>query len=636
MRLDERPLVGDARARSVAGRSAGADTLVLGVDPASDLLETLGQLGLSPARPDAPRQAVPEVLAAVAAVAAASDGRPLVLAASDVRVSPVALLDVLDAPRDATLLPTVDAPLTDLRGAGEAGVGEPAEPAPVPAAGGFRPVRVDRHTRLVVSAGSAVHAVSAPSAFAAGVLRVAAADRAAVAEALTDAAASPAAAEPGASAFDLAVVAVVRAARVDVVAVPLAHVTVERGHELRRGAPGSAWQQRLRAASRGNDGVFSTHAIRPLSRRLTAVGLRHGWSPNVVTGASLALGLAACALTAVDSWWTWLLAAVLLQASLVVDCVDGELARFTRRYSALGGWLDAVSDRVKEFTMVAAVAWVAARRGEDLWWLAVLVLAVLAVRHVEDFAYSTRQRASGTVERAPHPFEDHRDGGPDTAPTSVAAPPAGRARVARDAKQVLHLPIAERYLLMSLGLLLHRPAVLLWVLGIASVVALAWTQSGRLLRALTRRDGFRPDRPDGTLAHLTDLAVLPRPTGRGRFAWQVPALLVAVETAALLLAAGADPTARAAAYAWLAVVCWHLYDNVYRLRETGSGSPRALVRATLGVEGRVVLLGLVGGLSAHPAPLLLAGAVVLAVLFGGESARAWRRHLRGTRQDGRS
>jgi hypothetical protein len=629
VRLDERPLVGDARARSVAGRSAGADVLVLGEDPASDLLETLAELGLTPARPDAPTPTAPDVLTAVASVAAASGNRPLVLAASDLRVSPVALLDVLDAPRDATLLPTVDGPVADLRGPGEG-------PEPTPAPGGFRPVRVDRYTRTVHSAGSAVHVVTAPTALAAGVLRVAAPDRAAVADALVAAADSAAARKPGVSAFDLAVVAVVRAARVPVVAVPLAHVTVERGHELRRGAPGSAWQQRLRAASRGNDGVFSTHAIRPLSRRLTAVGLSHGWSPNVVTAVSLALGLAACALTAVDSRWTWLLAAVLLQASLVVDCVDGEIARFTRRYSALGGWLDAVSDRVKEFTMVAAVAWVAARRGEDLWWLAVLVLAVLAIRHVEDFAYSTRLRASGAEPRAPHPFEDPRDGGPDTARTTLTGPPVGRARLVRDVKQVLHLPIAERYLVMSVGLLLFRPAVLLWVLGIASVIALAWTQAGRLLRALTRRDGFRPDRPDRMLTRLTDLAVLPRPTGRGRLAWQVPALLVAVETAALLLASGDDPVARAAAYAWLAVVCWHLYDNVYRLRETGAGSPRALVRATLGVEGRVVLLGVVGGLSAHPAPFLLVGTVVLAVLFGGESARAWRRHLGGARQDGPS
>jgi hypothetical protein len=228
----------------------------------------------------------------------------------------------------------------------------------------------------------------------------------------------------------------------------------------------------------------------------------------------------------------------------------------------------------------------------------------------------------------------------------VPVVPTGRARLVRDAKQVLHLPIAERYLVMSIGLLAFSPAVLLWALGIASAIAFGWTQAGRLGRALAGRDRFRADQPDPTLPHLADLAVVPRPTGRGRLAWQVPGLLVGVEAAALLLAAGRDPVAGAAAYAWLAAVCWHVYDNVYRLRETGRGTPHALVRATLGVEGRVVVLGVIGGFTERPAVPLLVGAVLLLVTYAAESARAWRAVTgavpadataeRATRQDGSS
>jgi hypothetical protein len=442
----------------------------------------------------------------------------------------------------------------------------------------------------------------------------------------------------------VALLAAVRAG-VPVRAVTLSHQSVRRGDWQAPGAAGSPWQQRLRAASRGNDGLFSTLAIRPLSRRLTAYGLGRDWSPNVVTAVSLALGLAACAAVATGWWWAWLLGAVLLQASLVVDCVDGEIARFTRRSNPLGGWLDAVSDRVKEFTMVAALAWVAARRDSDLWWLAVLVLAVLAARHVEDHAYAMRRRAQlvDTPGWPEHPVvaglgdglgdgQGLGDGGPAGAPTEVPRPPGKHARRVRAVKQVLHLPIAERYLIMSVGLLTMSPAVVLWALGVASVIAFGWTQSGRLLRAVTCRDGFRGDRPDRQLADLCDLAVLPRPTGRGRLAWQVPALLLAIETAALLLAAGADVTARAAAYAWLAVVCWHVYDNVYRLRETGLGSATWLRRGT-GLEVRVVVLALIGGALAEPALALLVGAAVLAVLYAAESAVGWRSHLRP--QEGR-
>jgi phosphatidylglycerophosphate synthase len=619
----------------VHGRSSGGDLVVLGGAPASDLLESLEPFALTGrgGGRDVPSDLVDAADAAHASATAANV--PLVLVSHDLRISPVALLDVLDGPRDVTTAAVVDGPVTDRRGAGSDD-----------ALGGFTPVRVDPVSRRVVSVGTVRHVVSGPTTYAAGVLRVAAADRVRVAEVLRAAATSQSAQEPGMQSFDLALLAVVRDAAVPVAALPLAHVTVERGHEQRSGAAGSAWQQRLRAASRGNDGVFSTHAIRPLSRRLTAYGLGRGWTPNVVTFVSLLLGLAACALAAVDTRWTWVLAAVLLQASLVVDCVDGEIARFTRRYSPLGGWLDAVSDRIKEFSLVAAVAWVAARRGDDLWWLAIVVLTLLAARHVEDFAYATRHRALSARPVVPRAVDVPGDGGSQGARTEVPPAPTGRARVVRDVKQVLHLPIAERYLVMSVGLLVHSPAFLLWALGIASAVAFAWTQVGRLGKAVTGRDRFRADQPDPTLPHLVDLAVVPRPSGRGRLAWQVPGLLVAVEAAALLLAAGEDPAARGAAYAWLAAVCWHVYDNVYRLRETGRGTPHALVRATLGVEGRVVVLAVIGGLTDRPAVPLLVGALLLFVAYAAESARAWRAVIgsapadaassRTTRQDGSS
>ena len=48
--------------------------------------------------------------------------------------------------------------------------------------------------------------------------------------------------------------------------------------------------------------------------------------------------------------------ALLLQLSLVVDCVDGEVARYTRAFSSLGAWLDASTDRVKEYACYAGLA----------------------------------------------------------------------------------------------------------------------------------------------------------------------------------------------------------------------------------------------------------------------------------------
>ena len=617
MIADEHPLVGNDCARAVLGRSAGGDLVVLPAarvgEAGRGIAEVLRPFGLTDrsAPSDRSGPGALEPLRHAATVAALRGDVPLVLVAGDLELSPVALLDVLDAAADRTTVAVVDAS---------------SEPAPV----GPALVRVARGTRLVTSAGSAHHVVTDPTGYAVGVLRIRGGDRGLAARVLTRAAGDTADWAAVAEPVDLALVALVRAG-VPVSAAPYGPYAVRRGGLERRGLPGSAWQQRLRAASRGNDGAFSTAVVRPVSRRLTAVGLGRGWSPNGVTLVSLLLGLAACALTATGARWAWSLAAVLLMASLVVDCVDGEIARFTRRSSALGGWLDAVSDRVKEFAMVGAVAWVAAREGADLWWLAVAVLTVLAVRHVEDFAQVSRSSAqvgSPVADRVP--FDQPRDLGPATARTSLLPPPTTRARAVHIVKQVIHLPIAERYLVMTVALLAFSPAFFLWSLGCLSLFALTWTQAGRLARALRGRDGFR-GRPDPALARLVDLTVLPRPTGRSRFAWQLPAALLGLEAAVLLwVSAGAGPSAGAAAYGWLVAVSWHVYDTVYRVRETGRG-PAVWLRRVVGLEVRLVVLVLTALLVADPTLVLIVGALVLLTLYAAESRSGWAAHLRASR-----
>jgi hypothetical protein len=562
----------------------------------------------------------PQPLRALAEVAESGALTPLVVLAADLELSPVALLDLLDGPADRTCALTINR---------DAFVQKPEQLAVV---------RVDASDRRLHSAGTARHAVTRPTAYSLGALRIRAEDRAHAAQLWRAAAATRSAEDPAVSPFDLALLALVRGG-LPVTGLPLGPHTVRRGEDHAAGAAGSSWQQRLRGASRGNEGAFSMAVVRPVSRRLTAVGLRHGWTPNVVTVVSLLLGLAACVLVAVDHRATWIVAALLLQASLVVDCVDGEIARFTRRYSPLGGWLDAVSDRVKEFAAVAAVAWVAALRGEPMWVLATVLLGLLAIRHVEDHSYSRRVQCSAPVGPDLVDIDAPRDLGPADAPTSVPAPPTGREVAVRKAKQVLHLPVAVRYLIISVGLLTFSPAILLWVLTGAVMVALAWTQLGRVLRAVWGRDTFDAARPDPDLPHLLDLGPLARPlrrvvvrVSRWRLGWQLPWLFLAAETAAVVLAFEAVPDAgRWAGYAWLAAVTWHRYDLIYRLRETGQAPAVWLGWVTLGSLGRIVLVLVAWGVGWPVAAIMGWGALALGSAYVAETVLAWRTALRASR-----
>src|SRR5262245_28526884 len=84
---------------------------------------------------------------------------------------------------------------------------------------------------------------------------------------------------------------------------------------------------------------------RPLAALLLSVTADVAWlTPNLYTHASFALQL----------WGSWVilrhepgsavLAVVLLQASLVFDCCDGQLARYRKAGSKLGSYYDKVSD----------------------------------------------------------------------------------------------------------------------------------------------------------------------------------------------------------------------------------------------------------------------------------------------------
>ena len=74
--------------------------------------------------------------------------------------------------------------------------------------------------------------------------------------------------------------------------------------------------------------------MRKFSPYATWVFARLGWSPNAVTLAYIACGIAAGIVIAFGGLVTAIVGAVLIQGYLLFDCSDGELARWTGRTSA--------------------------------------------------------------------------------------------------------------------------------------------------------------------------------------------------------------------------------------------------------------------------------------------------------------
>jgi CDP-alcohol phosphatidyltransferase-like enzyme len=114
---------------------------------------------------------------------------------------------------------------------------------------------------------------------------------------------------------------------------------------------------------------------------------------------ALCVGIAAGTAFATGDRAGYIAGAVLLYLSFVFDCVDGQLARYTRRYSKFGAYLDSVFDRAKEYVAFAGLGIGAS--SSEVWILAGAMLTLQTVRHSFDFSYGATDRQA--IAETPQP-----------------------------------------------------------------------------------------------------------------------------------------------------------------------------------------------------------------------------------------
>jgi hypothetical protein len=259
----------------------------------------------------------------------------------------------------------------------------------------------------------------------------------------------------------------------------------------------------LASAVKSGDGFFTTFFVSPYSKHIARWAARRGFTPNQVTAVSMLIGIAAAAAFASGERAGLIAGAVLLQAAFTTDCVDGQLARYTRTFSRFGAWLDSIFDRAKEYVAFAGLAIGASVMGDPVWLLACCAITLQTIRHMADFSYGGTQLQTITTARQP-PLEQSLDAAGVAAAARRAAgaaapPPARRSFAAtvlarwqrldrlpamRWIKRMISFPIGERFALISLTAALFTPratfvAVLVW-----GGIGFAYTQTGRILRAI--------------------------------------------------------------------------------------------------------------------------------------------------------
>ena len=187
---------------------------------------------------------------------------------------------------------------------------------------------------------------------------------------------------------------------------------------------------RLAGAVKRGDGLFATCFVSPYSRYIARWAARRRLSPNAVTGMSLGLGMLAAVWFSAGSRAGMILGAGFLAGAFVLDCVDGQLARYVRSRTPFGAWLDAVGARLAEFAVYAGLAAGAVASGSPtVWELALAALILLSLRDMAGFcARPAPPRLAGPAAPAGLPLDEPADYAVSAAAAAAAAAEATRQR----------------------------------------------------------------------------------------------------------------------------------------------------------------------------------------------------------------
>jgi hypothetical protein len=231
---------------------------------------------------------------------------------------------------------------------------------------------------------------------------------------------------------------------------------------------------RLRLAVTDEDDFVATYAVGSWSPRVVRRLARLRLTPAAVAGSLAAAVAALCFAQA--SRLAMIGGALLACVSFALRCMDGQLARFTRR-PASGRRLDVMAGYATEYVVYAGLAAGADHLGLPYAWpLAIAAMVVQSVRHTTDAWYGVWQDAA--------PPRPPRTGRPGALAGRLAGEPES---VAYWLRRVVAFPAGARWAVIALVALVFDGRVALATLLLGQLAAFGWTSALRVARAVTAR-----------------------------------------------------------------------------------------------------------------------------------------------------
>ena len=398
------------------------------------------------------------------------------------------------------------------------------------------------------------------------------------------------------NAIDLVLVALVRAALVvapaEVAGAPYLRSTdsAEREGVKREIAALNDARLRLKLANRANDGFFSVFFLRKFSKLFTWAAVRLKMTPNQVTLISFAVGLYSAYQFSLGTFWSIFVGAALLQLSIIIDCVDGELARYTRQFSQLGAWLDAITDRIKEYLVFFALAYGAAKDGRDLWIPAIGMMLFQTFRHISDYNFARINKIRSS-QLDPLDFDIKNDG-------FINVESEKKTRLEYWSKKAVQFPIGERWLVISASSVIGGAAFTFTIMPILALISIALVFRGRVRKTLT----WPKMRVNKQLID-DQLDSFRYKNSENRFDWLQPSILRLLEGAFYIALAITTELDRSLIFLLLFAILFNHYDNMYRALQSEAKPPWLSIAGGF-IAGRLLVVSLLVYFDISLQPLL--------------------------------
>lgn len=163
--------------------------------------------------------------------------------------------------------------------------------------------------------------------------------------------------------------------------------------------------------SMSHDGPVAYYFARPVSNVISRWLLPTGVSPNAVTIFGLGVGLATGVVAALGGYGAVLAATLLFYLGMILDCIDGDLARIKLATSRLGQWLDSLTDDLSVVFLTLGLGiglW--RTNGELLYlWAGLAGAGLVVVGQV--VIYAVLVKGGGPIDTAKYPWFFSGDAG---------------------------------------------------------------------------------------------------------------------------------------------------------------------------------------------------------------------------------